>query len=45
MRHPTDLIALKQFDERYKSFAADLKNVRLGLASDGCQPYGNISSS
>nr|XP_033515887.1 uncharacterized protein LOC117280298 [Nicotiana tomentosiformis] len=41
MRYPADSIAWKMFDELYQSFASEPRNVRLGLASDGFQPFGN----
>ncbi|XP_016481586.1 uncharacterized protein LOC107802577 isoform X4 [Nicotiana tabacum] len=41
MRHPTDSIAWKTFDELHQSFASEPRNVRLGLASDGFQSFGN----
>ncbi|KAH0643766.1 hypothetical protein KY290_035217 [Solanum tuberosum] len=40
MRHPADSMAWKQFDELHPSFVAEPRNVRLGLASDGFQPFG-----
>ncbi|XP_049406217.1 uncharacterized protein LOC125869837 [Solanum stenotomum] len=40
MRHPADLMAWKKFDELHPSFAAEPRNVQLGLASDGLQPFG-----
>ena len=45
LRHPAISIAWKSFDEKYTTFSFDPRNVRLGLASDGFQPYGNMSSS
>jgi len=45
MRHPTDSIAWKSFDLEYPSFAEDSRNVRLGLASDCFNPFGNMSTS
>ncbi|XP_038713903.1 uncharacterized protein LOC120007624 isoform X1 [Tripterygium wilfordii] len=45
LRHPADSIAWKSFDEQHKSFSEDPRNVRLGLASDGFNPYGNMSTS
>jgi len=45
MRYPADFIALKSFDLEYPSFAEDSRNVRLGLASDGFNPFGNMSTS
>lgn len=44
LRHPADSMAWKAFDERYPDFSNDPRNVRLGLASDGFQPYGNMSA-
>jgi hypothetical protein len=40
MRHPADSPAWKHVDKRYKKFASDPRNVRLGLASDGFNPFG-----
>ncbi|GLT55145.1 hypothetical protein SLA2020_282930 [Shorea laevis] len=39
LRHPADGEAWKSFDERYPQFAFDPRNVRLGLASDGFNPF------
>ncbi|KAL2894401.1 polyprotein [Bienertia sinuspersici] len=39
LRHPSDALAWKAFDERYRDFSSDLRSVRLGLASDGFNPY------
>ncbi|XP_060183223.1 uncharacterized protein LOC132613195 [Lycium barbarum] len=44
LRHPSDSIEWKSFNERHPTFSTKLRNVRLGLASDGFQPYGNMSS-
>jgi len=44
MRHPSDSIEWKSFNERHPTFSDELRNVRLGLASDGFQPYGNMST-
>ncbi|XP_075111839.1 uncharacterized protein LOC107799971 [Nicotiana tabacum] len=44
LRHPSDSITWKSFDARHPTFSAELRNIRLGLASDGFQPYGNMSS-
>ncbi|KAI5348332.1 hypothetical protein L3X38_001219 [Prunus dulcis] len=40
MRHPADGEAWKEFDRTFPEFAADPRNVRLGLATDGFNPYG-----
>ncbi|XP_061355874.1 uncharacterized protein LOC133300365 [Gastrolobium bilobum] len=45
MRHPRDSEAWKNFDSLHTSFASDARNVRLGLATDGFNPFGNMSSS
>ena len=33
----------KIFDQIHESFAMDPRNVRLGLATDGFNPFGNMS--
>ncbi|KAF3643640.1 putative peroxidase 4-like [Capsicum annuum] len=43
MRHLSDSIEWKSLDEHYPTFSTELRNVRLGLASDGFQPNGNMS--
>ncbi|XP_028085588.1 uncharacterized protein LOC114286613 [Camellia sinensis] len=45
MRHPADSEAWKDFDKKHESFTKDPRNVRLGLASDGFNPFGNMSTS
>ena len=45
MRHLVDSIAWKNFYSQYPYFAANSRNVRLGLASDGFNPFGNMSNS
>ncbi|GLT26643.1 hypothetical protein SLA2020_016950 [Shorea laevis] len=45
MRHPVDSYAWKNFDSQHPSFASDPRNIRLGLASDGFNPFGNMSTS
>nr|XP_051197060.1 uncharacterized protein LOC127310421 [Lolium perenne] len=45
LSHPTDGDAWKDFDNIHKDFAADARNIRLGLATDGFNPYGNMSNS
>ena len=39
MRHPADAMAWKSFDKIHKDFSSEPRNVRLGLASDGFQPF------
>ena len=45
MRHPADGEEWQEFDQEYPSFVADARNVRLGLATDGFNPFGNMSNS
>ncbi|XP_004305751.1 PREDICTED: uncharacterized protein LOC101310148 [Fragaria vesca subsp. vesca] len=45
LRHPADGEAWKSFDRLFPDFAADFRNVRLGLATDGFNPFGNMSLS
>ncbi|XP_066384653.1 uncharacterized protein [Miscanthus floridulus] len=40
MRHPTDSKAWKHVDNKYGWFAKEARNIRLGLASDGFNPFG-----
>lgn len=39
MRHPMDSVTWNVVDEKYKSFSADPRNLRLGLATDGFNPF------
>ncbi|GJT74226.1 hypothetical protein Tco_1040951 [Tanacetum coccineum] len=43
MQHPVDGRAWKNFDTKYSNFAKEPRNVRLGLAADGFNLFGNIS--
>ncbi|XP_040934473.1 uncharacterized protein [Gossypium hirsutum] len=45
LRHPADGSAWDAFDKRFPDFASDPRNVRLGLASDGFNPFRTISTS
>ncbi|WCJ39870.1 hypothetical protein M5689_020822 [Euphorbia peplus] len=45
LRHPADSDLWISFDESNPEFAKDPRNVRLGLASDGMNPFGNLSVS
>ncbi|KAL7208519.1 hypothetical protein ACSBR1_030291 [Camellia fascicularis] len=45
LRHPADGEAWKDFDRLHPTFSADPRNVRLGLATDGFNPFGNMSTS
>nr|GEY52070.1 hypothetical protein [Tanacetum cinerariifolium] len=43
MNHPVDGKAWKIFDIIHSEFAIDPRNIRLGLAADGFNPFGNQS--
>nr|GEX40198.1 hypothetical protein [Tanacetum cinerariifolium] len=45
MQHPVDGKAWKDFDTKYSDFVVEPRNVRLGLAADGFNPFGNLSQS
>ncbi|KAL0337734.1 UNVERIFIED_CONTAM: hypothetical protein Scaly_2048500 [Sesamum calycinum] len=45
MRHPADSELWRDFDKKYPLFADDPRSVRIGLASDGFNPFGNMSTS
>nr|GEX56361.1 hypothetical protein [Tanacetum cinerariifolium] len=45
MQHLVDGRAWKDFDTKYSDFAVEPRNVRLGLAADGFNPFGNLKSS
>ncbi|XXG77965.1 hypothetical protein AAC387_Pa08g2009 [Persea americana] len=38
-RHPADSVEWKEFDKKYPEFAQETRNVRLGLATDGFNPF------
>nr|GEX35936.1 hypothetical protein [Tanacetum cinerariifolium] len=45
LQHPVDGRAWKDFDTKYLDFDAEPRNVRLGLAVDGFDPFGDLSQS
>jgi hypothetical protein len=45
LSHPADGEAWKDFDRKYGWFLEDARNIRLGLAADGFNPFGKINSS
>ena len=45
LSHPADGEAWKDFDRKHKDFAADPRNIRLGIATDGFNPFGNMGNS
>ena len=44
MAHPCDSEAWKHFDRIHPDFASDPRNVRLGLCTDGFNPFGHSST-
>nr|GFC91881.1 hypothetical protein [Tanacetum cinerariifolium] len=44
MQHPVDGKSWKDFDTKYSDFAAEPRNVRLGLAADGFNLFGTLVS-
>jgi hypothetical protein len=44
LRHPANSEAWRSFDILHSDFMADSRNVRLGLTSDGFNPFGNMST-
>jgi hypothetical protein len=45
LRHPADGDAWKKFDMKHPEFAPAPRNLRLGLATDGFNPFGSMSNS
>ena len=45
MVHPADGEAWKHIDREFPHFASEVRNVRLGLSSDGFNPFGTMSLS
>ncbi|XP_040374691.1 uncharacterized protein LOC121052850 [Rosa chinensis] len=42
-RHPADSMAWKDFDTKNSDFSNEIRNVRLGLASDGFNPFRTMN--
>ena len=40
LKHPADGEAWQEFDRSFPDFASEIRNVRLGIATDGFNPYG-----
>jgi len=45
LRHPVDGQAWKDFDMLHTNFSSKTRNVRLGLSSDGFNPFRTMSIS
>jgi len=44
IRHPADSSQWKKIDCLYLNFGKEARNLRLGLATDGMNPYGSLST-
>lgn len=44
IRHPADALQWKTIDDLFPDFGKEPRNLRLGLSSDGMNPYGTLSS-
>jgi hypothetical protein len=45
LSHPVDGEAWKEFDSKHGDFATDPRNIKLGIATDSFNPFGNMSTS
>ncbi|XP_010233306.1 uncharacterized protein LOC104583209 [Brachypodium distachyon] len=44
LKHPADAAQWRTLDVEFPDFASDPRNLRLGLSTDGINPFGNMSS-
>ena len=44
VRHSADSVQWKNIDKQFSTFGNESRNLRLGLALDGMNPYGNLST-
>ncbi|XP_040371992.1 uncharacterized protein LOC112192328 isoform X2 [Rosa chinensis] len=44
MRHPVDSVTWDLVNDKWESFAVDPRNLRLGLSTDGFNPFSMLSS-
>ena len=44
LRHPADSPQWRNIDTMYSSFGEEIRNLGLGLCTDGINPFGNLSS-
>ncbi|XP_026420129.1 uncharacterized protein LOC113316121 [Papaver somniferum] len=45
IRHPSDSLAWQHIDTKFPEFASESRNLRLGLATDRFNPFGDLSPS
>ncbi|XP_059669134.1 uncharacterized protein LOC132314273 [Cornus florida] len=43
MRHPVDSLAWDKINKNWPDFASEPRNLRLGLSTDGFNPFGDLS--
>ena len=43
-QHPADSIQWKKFHDEFPEFGKESRNIRLGLATDGMNMFGNMST-
>ena len=43
LRHPVNSDAWKDFDNKHVDYSLEPRNVILGLATDGFNPFGNMN--
>ncbi|KAL6564338.1 hypothetical protein OROMI_015788 [Orobanche minor] len=44
MRHPSDSVQWRNTDQKYETFSEDIRNLRLGLYTDGMNPFGTLNT-
>ena len=44
LRHPVDLMQWKNINQEFPKFGEECKNIRFALATDGMNPFGNLST-
>jgi tnp2 family transposase len=44
IRHPADSMQWKNIDKEFPIFGDEARNLRLGLSTDGMNPYGTLST-
>ncbi|RDX76513.1 hypothetical protein CR513_43488, partial [Mucuna pruriens] len=44
LRHATDSMQWEKIDRLFSDFNSELRNLTIGLATNGMKPYGNLSS-
>ncbi|XP_074291285.1 uncharacterized protein LOC141618062 [Silene latifolia] len=44
LRHPADSPQWEIIDDKYPEFKNEVRNLKLGLSTDGMNPYGSLSS-